>query len=95
MKKLTRQLEHWKQCEEDLHDPNFNLQQEVINKSLEIVHDELQTKQTLRNYSAMNLVSKRKMQHQIMSESTVTEHEKARLAHKLLVNFSKNLKFQK
>ena len=68
----------------------------MINKSLEVVQDEIQKKVTLRNYSAMNMNSKRRMQLNMMNpESNMTQHEKARLAHKLLVNFSKNLKLRK
>mmetsp|Transcript_34450 Transcript_34450/g.45327 ORF Transcript_34450/g.45327 Transcript_34450/m.45327 type:complete len:124 (+) Transcript_34450:686-1057(+) len=63
VQRLTRQMQHWKECEEDLHDPNFKIEQELMNKSLDIVQDEIKTKVALRNYSAMNIPSKRKMEH--------------------------------
>lgn len=67
VEKLTRQMDHLKQCDEELHDPNFKMEQEMVIKSLDIVQKEIAHKTTLRNYSAMNLPSKRKMEMQILN----------------------------
>ena len=56
--KLTKSIDHLQKCEKELSTPGFNIDQEIANKTLEIVQQEIFTKKTLRNYAAMDVPPK-------------------------------------
>lgn len=73
----------------------FNLEQEVVNKTLEIVQNEIKTKNQLRNYSAMKMPTKQKMEmFMLNSENGITQREKAKMSSKLLTNYGRNRKLR-
>ena len=77
-----------------MHTPNFKISQQLANKTLEIEQQEIARKTTMRNYSALNMPVKGKMQLQILnSEHGITAYERARMALKLLVNYGKKKEF--
>ena len=55
-------MKHLQKCDEDLHDPNFNIDQQLLQNSLELVDKELRTKAVLRNASAMRVENRNKLE---------------------------------
>lgn len=60
--RLSKSIQHIRDCEEKMKTPGFCLGQEIANKTLEIVMDEIYLKNTLRNYSALKAPAKGKME---------------------------------
>ena len=89
--RLTKSIENVQKCEDRVPTPGFSIGQAVVNKTLEIVQQEIVNKTTLRNYSALGVPERRKMELQLLNDSNgVTQYEQARMAFKLLINYGKN-----